>query len=112
MRGLCCSHPQCPEGPAFKVAAPWSDEHHHGELKTYGFACHAHLEAVLLVAHDRRASCRPSPGEEIGDVEVYRYEPGKKDRHLQRLHDAPTPSIPADSCPALAAYNPFDPAWN
>jgi len=85
MNPLTCSHPRCRETPAFKVAAPWSDEHHHGELKTYGFACKAHLDDVRGDALRRRAACRPSPDEVIGDVEVYHYEPGKKDRHLNRL---------------------------
>lgn len=111
MRGISCSHPRCVEGATFKVAAPWSDEHHHGELKTYGFACPAHLESVFLTAMGRRASCRPGPEDDLGDVEVYRYEPGKKDRHLERLTRPGAPVCEEPSVSVAVGLNLFDNAW-
>ena len=79
-----CAHPGCPELAAYKVAARWSDGIF-SELKTYGFACSDHLAEVFQDAEDRRLDYTLCPGEVIEEIAIYRYEPGKRDRQLQRL---------------------------
>jgi hypothetical protein len=79
-----CSHPDCREPAAYKIAARWSDGRL-AELKTYGFACSEHIGAVFRDSEERRREYRPSPGETIEELAIYRYEAGKRDRFLQRL---------------------------
>lgn len=79
-----CSMPECAEPATYKIAAPWSDGRFH-ELKTYGFACGNHLGDVFRAAEGRRRTYTPSEGEAVEDIGLYRYEPGKHDRQLQRL---------------------------
>lgn len=79
-----CSYPDCRSPAAYKIAARWSDGHL-AELKTYGFACSDHIGIVFREAEDRRSEYRPSPGESIEELAIYRYESGKRDRFLQRL---------------------------
>ena len=79
-----CSHRDCREPAAYKIAARWSDGHL-AELKTYGFACSEHIGAVFRDSEQRRRDYVPSPGESIEELAIYRYEPGKRDRFLQRL---------------------------
>ena len=79
-----CSHPNCSEPAAYKVAARWSDGRF-SELKTYGFACSDHLAEVFRDAEARRLDYTLSPGEVIEEIAIYRYDPCKRDRQLQRL---------------------------
>ena len=79
-----CSHPDCREPAAYKVAARWSDGRT-AELKTYGFSCSEHLERVFRDSEQRRLDYPLSPGEAIEEIAIYRYETGKRDRQLQRL---------------------------
>ena len=82
--GVNCSHPYCSDSATYKVAAHWS----HGtfaELKTYGFACSDHVGEVFQEAENRRLDYTLRPGEVIEEVAIYRFEPGKRDRQLQRL---------------------------
>src|SRR4051794_4776362 len=79
-----CSHPVCSEPASYKVAARWSDGRF-AELKTYGFACSDHLAEVFQDAEDRRLDYTLCPGEVIEEIAIYRFEPGKRDRQLQRL---------------------------
>jgi len=79
-----CSHEHCREQAAYKVAARWSDGRV-SELKTYGFSCSDHLEAVFRASERRRLDYTLAPGESIEEIAIYRYEPGKRDRQLQRL---------------------------
>jgi hypothetical protein len=79
-----CSAPGCAEEATYKIAAPWSDGRFH-ELKTFGFACADHLGEVFRAAEARRRAYTPSQGETIEEIGLYRYEPGKRDRQLQRL---------------------------
>jgi hypothetical protein len=79
-----CSHPECSEPAAYKVAARWSDGRF-AELKTYGLACADHLAEVFQAAEDRRLDYTLCPGEVIEEIAIYRYETGKLDRQLQRL---------------------------
>jgi hypothetical protein len=79
-----CSHSECQERAAYKIAARWSDGTL-AELKTYGFACSKHLGAVFRESERRRLDYAVSPGESIEEIAIYRFEPGKRDRFLQRL---------------------------
>jgi hypothetical protein len=81
-----CSMPDCQEPAAYKIAASWSDGRF-SELKTYGHACSKHLGPVFRDADLRRATYRSAAGETVDELAIYRYEPGRRDRQLQRLHD-------------------------
>ena len=81
---VACSHSSCPEPAAYKIAARWSDGRL-AELKTYGFACSEHLGAIFRQSLERQQDYTPAPGESIEELAIYRYEPGKRDRFLQRL---------------------------
>ncbi len=81
---VCCTHPGCQEAAAYKIAAPWSDGRF-SELKTYGLSCPEHLGAVFRAAEERRQAYQPAPGETIEEIGIYKFEPGKRDRQLQRL---------------------------
>jgi hypothetical protein len=81
-----CSHPRCSERAAFKVASRWS-EGSFSELKTFGFACSEHLGAVYQNAEERCLDYRLRPGEATEEISIYRLEPGKRDRHLERLRE-------------------------
>jgi hypothetical protein len=65
-----CSHAGCHQPATHKVAAPWRDGRF-SELKTYGFACPSHSEAVVADAVRRRESQPVSPGELVGHVSTY-----------------------------------------
>jgi hypothetical protein len=79
-----CSFPECRGPAAYKIAARWSDGQL-AELKTYGFACSEHIGAVFRDSQERRLDYVLSPGESLEEMAIYRYEPGKRDRFLQRL---------------------------
>ncbi len=79
-----CSHPLCREPAAYKIAARWTDGRL-AELKTYGFACSEHIGDVFGQAEKRRLDYKPAAAESIEELAIYRYEPGKRDRLLQRL---------------------------
>jgi hypothetical protein len=79
-----CSHPDCRQSASYKIAARWSDGQF-AELKTYGFSCSEHLGPVFRESEQRRSDYNPSPGETIEELAIYRHEPGKRDRFLQRL---------------------------
>ena len=79
-----CSAPDCREPATYKIAAPWSDGSF-SELKNYGQACSEHLGVVFREAEGRRLAYKLSPGETIEEIGIYKYEQGKRDRHLQRL---------------------------
>jgi hypothetical protein len=65
-----CSLPDCEEAATSKVAAPWSDGRF-SELKTFGFACPAHAEAVVSDARGRLRSHRHAADESVGDIDLY-----------------------------------------
>jgi hypothetical protein len=79
-----CTHPYCSDLANYKVAARWSDGRI-AELKTYGFACSDHLGEVFQEAENRRVDYTLCPGEVIEEMAIYRFEPGTRDRQLQRL---------------------------
>jgi hypothetical protein len=78
-----CSAPDCPEPATHKIAAPWSDGRF-TELKTYGFACLDHVRDILRRAETRWLDYEPVPGEKVYEIGIYRFEPGKSDRQLER----------------------------
>ena len=81
-----CSEPECAEPARYKIAAPWTDGQYK-ELKTYGFACEAHLRDVLRSAEIRWLDYEPVRGEAVHPIGIYRYEPGKRDSELVRDED-------------------------
>jgi hypothetical protein len=82
-RIVCCSIPGCGEPAEYKVAAPWRDDKFSG-LKTYGFACSRHLESVLCHAEPRWLEYEAVAEETVEEIGIFRFEPGKGDRHLER----------------------------
>jgi hypothetical protein len=79
-----CSLQGCGEPAAYKIAAPWSDGSF-SELKTFGHACADHLGQIFRQAEERRQEYKPSSGETVEEIGIYRYEQGRRDRQLQRL---------------------------
>ena len=79
-----CTTPGCTEVAAYKIAAPWSDGRF-SELKTFGFACLDHLRPVFRESEERRQQYARSPGENVGELGIYKYDSGRRDRQLQRL---------------------------
>jgi hypothetical protein len=71
---------------AYKIAARWHDDLGDVELKGYGQSCFAHLGSLFRAAQVRRGACEGMPGEVIEEVGIYRWEPGFRDRHHERLH--------------------------
>ncbi len=78
-----CSIPNCKEAAQYKLAAPWSDGRF-TELKTYGHACAEHVGQVFRSAEDRRSTYKAAPGEQVGELGIYRSEKGWLDWQLQR----------------------------
>jgi hypothetical protein len=81
-----CSEDGCQEPAVYKIAAPWSDGRY-WELKTYGFACAEHLRDVVRSAEIRWLDYEPVKDEAVHDIGIYRFEPGKGDRNLERDTD-------------------------
>jgi hypothetical protein len=79
-----CTFEGCREAASYKIAARWSDGGF-AELKTYGFACSDHLGPVFQRAEERQNQYTPAPNEVVEELAIYRFEPGKRDRQLQRL---------------------------
>jgi hypothetical protein len=79
-----CTHAECGEPAVYKIAAPWSDGVF-SELKSFGLACADHLGVVFRLAEARRKVYHPTEGEKVGNIGIYKFESGKRDRQLQRL---------------------------
>jgi len=79
-----CAVASCDEPATYKIAAAWSDGQF-SELKTYGLCCHAHLGTVFRAAAARRLASAAGSAESQDEIGIYRFEPGKRDRQLQRL---------------------------
>lgn len=79
-----CSVTGCAEGATYKIAAAWSDGQF-SELKTYGHACPDHIGQIFREAEQRKAEYELAAGESLEEIAIYRFEPGKRDRQLQRL---------------------------
>ena len=83
-KNVCCSSPECTEPAVYKIARPWSDGVFN-ELKSYGLACADHLGPVFKGAQARKKDYKPGEAETFGQIGIYKLEPGKRDRQLQRL---------------------------
>ncbi len=67
---ITCSIPGCKEVAVTKVAVPW----HYGpieEPKTYGYACAAHVDAVVARAQERLDSSHLIPEESVGELATF-----------------------------------------
>ncbi len=78
-----CGAEGCGQPAQYKIASHWSDGAT-GELKTYGLACETHVESLYRRAQEKRARCRLAEGEVLSPPGVFRLEPGRRDRELQR----------------------------
>lgn len=79
-----CSHPDCGQPAAYKVAARWSDGRF-TELKTYGFSCPDHIGDIFRDSERRWSKSRPPAGETVEEVGLYRFDGDRRDKELQRL---------------------------
>jgi hypothetical protein len=83
-RDVACNKAKCGKPAAYKIAAPWS----HGsfnELKSYGLACSDHFGDAFREAQRRSKLHAPSVEETVGEIGIYNYEKGKRDKELERL---------------------------
>lgn len=79
-----CMVEGCSEEARYKVASQWSDGTIQ-ELKTYGLACEQHLELIFGRSRDKHGRCRLVEGESLGLPQIFRIEPGQRDRQLVHL---------------------------
>lgn len=79
-----CCYPGCGEPAAYKLGAQWTDGVY-SELKSYGHSCSEHLGVAFREAEARWRKSIPAPGESVEEVAIFRYDPGKRDKQLQRL---------------------------
>jgi hypothetical protein len=82
-----CSAPDCGAPAVYKVAAPWTSGTSR-ELKNYGLACEAHRDVQLARGQQQRQKLVLAEGETVGQVGLYRLEPGKRDMNLTRLAES------------------------
>ena len=76
-----CDVEGCAQPASHKIAAPWSDGPLR-ELKNYGVACLEHADLLLDRAVRKREALRLSPGETLGDVQLYELVEGLRDAEL------------------------------
>ena len=62
-----CTNPGCHAGASSKIAAPWKGGVF-SELKTYGYACPDHAEAVINYAMKRPKPSHLPAGESVGEI--------------------------------------------
>jgi hypothetical protein len=65
-----CTNPGCHAAASSKIAAPWK----YGvfsELKTFGYTCADHSEAVIKYAEKRPKPSHFSPDEWVGEIGLY-----------------------------------------
>jgi len=65
-----CSNPGCHTLASSKIAAPWKGGSF-SELKTYGYCCHDHSDALISYAQRRPKPEHFAPGEWVGEIAVY-----------------------------------------
>jgi hypothetical protein len=85
-REVKCGIPDCENAAAYKVAAPWRTGSF-SELKSYGLACDEHYGTALQEAKQRARTHPPSPEEVVGEIGIYAYRPGLRDKKLERRKD-------------------------
>jgi hypothetical protein len=83
-RDVTCSKKGCGKHATYKIAAPWSYGHF-AELKSYGLACADHFGDAYREAQRRSQLHEPSSEENVGEIGIYKYEKGKRDKQLERL---------------------------
>jgi hypothetical protein len=83
-RDVVCSKPRCGKPASYKIASPWSYGQF-SELKSYGLACSDHFGDAYRDAQARSKLHSPSDEETVGEIGLYRYEKGKRDKELERL---------------------------
>ncbi|MSR53332.1 MAG: hypothetical protein EXS09_08580 [Gemmataceae bacterium] len=81
-----CTSQDCPHEAAFKIASRWSDGVTH-ELKTYFLACEACGSELFAKALEKKAACRLTANESLGDPEVFELTRGHRDRQLVRRQE-------------------------
>jgi hypothetical protein len=81
-----CSSPHCNAPALYKIAAAWSNGTSR-ELKNYGLACDAHRSSQLARAQLHSQGVALAEGETVGQVGVYRLQPGERDATLVRMPD-------------------------
>ncbi len=86
MHIVTCDVPGCGEPATHKVASRWTDGRF-TELKTYGFACTNHVGDICSEAEIRWLDYEPVPGESVGAIGIYHYQPGKTDRQFHRDYE-------------------------
>ena len=79
-----CSAPNCRNEALYKVAATWSSGPS-WELKNYGLACDEHRHSQLMRGRLHRQDLAPADDEVVGEVGLYRLDPGKHDPALNRM---------------------------
>lgn len=80
-----CSDDERKKEPAtYKIAAEWIGGGY-SELKTFGFADDVCLERVYRKAVERVEKFKPTAGEQLGELHVFRLDPGQHDYELTRL---------------------------
>ncbi len=80
-----CSDSNCAEAAIYKIRRGPGNDGVFTELKTFGFACADHLGPIFRGAEGRRKHYEAHAGEAVGDIGIYKFEPGKRDKQLQRL---------------------------
>lgn len=83
-----CNVSGCGQPAAYKIGAPWSNGPQR-ELKNYGCACEDHRQLLVQRARGNRAKLAVAEGETVGQVGVYRLEPGCRDLQLVPFADVP-----------------------
>ena len=78
-----CYAKGCTREARYKIAARWSDGVTR-ELKTYFLACGDCLPRLYISAGAKKAACRLTAGETLGDPEVFEIQRGARDRELVR----------------------------
>ena len=81
-----CTTEGCKAPAHYKIAAVWNDGTTE-ELKTYGLCCENHLQAQVRRSREKQKKCRLAEGETLSPPQVFRLEPGRRDRQLTRLPD-------------------------
>lgn len=85
-----CHSRDCPSEADFKIAARWSDGVTR-ELKTYFLACGRCLPGLYAKSLVKKRACRLTPGESIGDPEVFELIRGQRDVELVRREELERP---------------------
>lgn len=81
-----CQAPRCNEFAAYKIAGRWSDGLVQ-ELKTYALVCDRCLPAAFAACLEKRARCRLTANETLGDPLIFDLRPCTPSQFLIRRKD-------------------------